>query len=204
MYSNNTSKEPAGQAGYVPYFYHAGLFARYLVPAVGSSRPSGNPTESWYDFLPEAPAARDFDRIQTIEQVIASGYFAVPQVDPVTAIISDKVHTARIGLDDVIGQIRHRYEIYQGNMYELNQAVCEVHNALFRQLAEHGLLVANERQQYSATKQVQKLYEFQWGERVNLWRDVSRLRLVLPENAEKYLAAYRKVSILKDDGGDAP
>ena len=48
------------------------------------------------------------------------------------------------------------------------------------------------------------LYMEQRAERVSLWRDVSRLRLELPENAQQYLSAYRKVSILEDDKGDAP
>ncbi len=41
-----------------------------------------------------------------------------------------------------------------------------------------------------------ELYMEQRAERVNLWRYVSRLRLQLPETAQQYLSAYRKVSIL--------
>ena len=89
------------------------------------------------------------------------------------------------------------------NMEELSESVCEVHNGMFRQLADHGTLVANQRQQYAVTKAVQKVYEMQREERVNLWRDVSRLKLGLPETAQEYLAAYRKVALLKETEGDA-
>jgi hypothetical protein len=137
-----------------------------------------------------------------VEQVISRGYLAVPEADPITALITDKQHVAHLGLDDMISQIRNRYQIYHRNMYELNESVCEVHNGLFRQLADHGTLVANQRQQYSVTKQVQKIYDMQREERINLWRDVSRLRLGLPEIAQAYLSAHRKVAAL--ESGDAP
>jgi hypothetical protein len=203
MYQDQQLNVPSEQAGYQPYFYHAGLFARYLVPAVNARPQRHERTESTYDFSSDYPAGPRFDRFQTVEQVIAHGYFSVPYANPITAIISDKMHVSRLGLDDVIRQVRSRYEIYQNNIYELNQAVCEVNNGLFRQLADHGTLVANQRQMYSVTKQVQKLYEQQREERINLWRDVSRLKLGLPETAQEYLAAYRKVALLKENEGDA-
>lgn len=203
MYPDQQLNVPAEQVGYQPYFYHAGLFARYLVPAVNARPRQQERTEPTYDFSSDYPAGLRFGHFQTVEEVVARGYFAVPSGNPITALISDKMHVSKFGLDDVIHQIRSRYEIYQNNIYELNQAVCEVHNGLFRQLADHGTLVANQRQQYSITKQVQKLYEEQRAERVNLWRDVSRLKLELPETAQQYLAAYRKVALLQEHEGDA-
>ena len=118
-----------------------------------------------------------------------------------TAIISDKKHTARFGLDDVINQIRHRYELYQQNMQELDESICEANNGLFRQVAAQGT-PADNRQQYSANKAIQGVYEQKRMERQNLWRDVSRLRLALPESAQQYLTAYRKVSALESYRGD--
>ena len=50
----------------------------------------------------------------------------------------------------------------------------------------------------------QELYEQMRLERVTLWKDISRLKQSLPEVAQNYLAAYRKVAILEDDGGDMP
>ena len=55
---------------------------------------------------------------------------------------------------------------------------------------------------YSANKAIQGVYEQKRMERQNLWRDVSRLRLALPESAQQYLTAYRKVSALESYRGD--
>jgi hypothetical protein len=206
--TRNPNEQPM-DAGYMPYAYHAGIFQTY--------GQFDRPSESHPVY--RSPAAADFsgpltwrqgDHPQTVEQIIASGYFAVPRSEPETAIISDKQHVARTGLDDLIGQIRGRLTLYQQNMYELAYSVCEASNSVHRQVADQGR-PADNRQQYSAQKQVQKLYEQQRLERVNLWRDVSRLRLVLPENLQSYLGAYRKLAVLADvpgndiwGGGDFP
>ena len=204
MYSTNPLNVFAGQAGYTPYFYQAGLYLRYDLGAGSHRIRSQDHASSTYDFSSDVPLFAGIGPVQTVEQVIAQGYFAVPQANPISALISDKTHTARLGLDDVIHQIRARYELYQRNIEELHESVCEAHNSVFRQMADHGLTVANERQQYSVTKQIQKLYEQQREERVNLWRDLSRLRLTLPETAQQYLAAYRKMSLLGMYRGDEP
>ena len=60
------------------------------------------------------------------------------------------------------------------------------------------------REAYSLNKSLRELYEQQRDERVRLWQDISRLKQSLPEQAQQYLAAYRKVSILEDDRGDSP
>ena len=202
MYSTNPLNVFAGQAGYTPYFYQAGLYLRYDLGAGSHRIRSQDHASSTYDFSSDVPLFAGIGPVQTVEQVIAQGYFAVPQANPISALISDKTHTARLGLDDVIHQIRARYELHQRNIEELHESVCEAHNSVFRQMADHGLTVANQRQQYSVSKQVQKIYELQREERVNLWRDVSRLKLGLPESAQQYLTAYRKMRLLTE--GDAP
>ena len=52
---------------------------------------------------------------------------------------------------------------------------------------------------YSLTKSLRELYEQQRDERVALWQDVSKLKQAVPEQAQQYLTAYRKVSILEDE-----
>jgi len=203
MYPNQTLNVPAGQAGYVPYFYESGRFLAYPLPSQNVPRQVGYQAASSYDFSSDILGGRPFDRIQTVEQVITQGYFSVPGGDPVTAIISDKKHTSRLGLDDIISQVRHRQDLYDQNMQEIDESMCEANNALFRQVAAQGQ-PADNRQQYAASKAVQGLYEQKRMERQNLWRDVSRLRLVLPENAQQYLTAYRKVSALESFLGDEP
>jgi len=85
-------------------------------------------------------------------------------------------------------------------MYELELAKCSAMNTVYTHEAWHG--PTNSRVEYSLGKRLDKLYKDQRDERTNLWRDISRLRLLLPENAQKYLTAYRKLSILEDSKGD--
>ena len=188
------------QDSYVPYFYQSGRFLSYGHPSGRALARPGSASYARYEFSSDQPL---WQHPQTVEQIIARGYLAVPEGEPETAIISDKRQTAWLGLDDLISQVRHRYQLYQQNIYEMHQAVCEANNAVHRQVADQGA-PANERQRYSANKMIQGLYEQQRSERVHLWRDVSRLRLGLPESMQQYLAAWRKLSILEDFEGDGP
>jgi len=138
-----------------------------------------------------------FSQAPTVEQIIARGYFRIPKGESATAIISDKKETSWLGLDDIIGQIRHRQEIYLGNMYDLELAKCAAINSLHQHEAHHG--PADARVEYALNKRLDQLYSDQRDERVRLWQDISRLRQTLPETAQQYLTAYRKVSILEDD-----
>ena len=201
MYTTIRPNSPAPSGGYVPYFYEAGLFLSYNEPPGRVRQQPLSQSYAGYDFSSDrswAPSRQP----QTVEQIVSSGYFAVPAGDAETAIISDKKQTFWLGLEDTIRQVRNRYELYHRNMYELHEGVCEADNAIFRQVAAQGA-PADNRQQYSASKLTQELYEQMRGERVQLWKDVSRLKQTLPENAQNYLAAYRKVAILEDDKGDA-
>lgn len=183
----------SSNAAYQPYSYATGIFQTYAQHA----RPHAS-----IDRSPAAPNSahhptdgRYGDPSFSIESLLASGYLAMPDRDPITAPIHDKQQVSRLGLDDVIDQIRQRIALYQQNSHEIESAVCEAGNSVHRQVAQQGR-PADNRQQYSAHKQVQKLYEQKRLERVNLWRDVSRLRLALPENVQSYLAATRKLSVL--------
>jgi hypothetical protein len=136
-----------------------------------------------------------------VEEIVATGYFAVPRSDPVTAVLSDKHHTSRLGLDDVVHQIRNRYEIFETNLDEIEQAKCAAVNHLLTREAEQGC-PADGKQLYAVQKQMQKLYEQTRFERISLWQDVSKLRLAIPELAGSYLSAYRKVKLMDDEEGD--
>ena len=200
MQHDTIQNGPVFDGNYVPYFYQSGLFLSYNKPPGRVRQQPLSHSYAGYDFSSEhawAPSRGP----QTVEQIVSSGYFAVPGGEAETAIISDKKQTSWLGLEDTIRQVRNRYELYHRNMYELHQGVCEADNAIFRQVAAQGA-PADNRQQYSATKLTQELYEQMRLERVRLWQDVSRLKQTLPETAQNYLAAYRKVAILEDDGGD--
>ena len=203
MQPNDITYTLATGGDYVPYFYQSGLHALY--PSLArQSGPRDRPLTPTFGLSPaEAAVWQGLREPQTVEQIIARGYFAVPYADPTTALIGDRKHTSWLGLDDMIRQIHGRLEIYRQNMDELDQSVCEADNAVFRQEADQGC-PADARQRYSANKLIQTIYEQKRAERVNLWRDVSRVRTELPEAAQQYLSSYRKLSILSDIQGESP
>ena len=204
MFRNNRSEwsPHSPHYDYVVYFYQSGRFESYLqhqksLAAVLNYGPIG-----LYDFTSDLTSRTRFPRYPTVEQIVANGYFEAAKNDPIEAIISDRRQTAWLGLDDIIGQIRHRYEVYENNIHELEISKCSAINSFYAHEAYHG--PPDSRIDYSVSKRLDKLYEGQRDERINLWRDVSRLRLSMAEKAQEYLTAYRKVSILEDPNGDAP
>ena len=200
MNTNNPIKWRNGDTDYIAYFYEPGFAQRYRgnkssVPGDANSRPAAT-----YDFSSDLTGKTGFYHGPTVEQIIVSGYLAIPRGDPVKAIISDKKHTSWLGLDDVISQVRKRHELYQANMYGIELGKCAAMNSVHDHEAHHG--PADSRIEYSLNKRLDKLYKDQRDERVSLWQDISKLRLLLPENAQQYLSAYRKLSILEDYKGD--
>ena len=159
-------------------------------------------TPNGYDFTSDLTGKKTYFKHKTVEDVIRNGYLSIPRAEPETAIISDKKHTSWLGLDDIIGQVRNRFEVYERNFYELEISKCAAVNCLHDHRAHHGFPPS--KVEYSVQKRLDGLYSEQREERVNLWRDISRLKLLLPENAQNYLSAYRKVAILEDDEGDGP
>ena len=130
--------------------------------------------------------------------------YIAPAGKPESAMISDKAHTSWQGLDDIIGQVRQRHDIYQTNLYEIELAKCYAITHLLTMESQRGGVPADSRETYSLTKRIHELYQDQRDERVRFWQDVSRLKQSLPELARYYLGAYRKLSILEDTAGDSP
>jgi hypothetical protein len=83
-------------------------------------------------------------------------------------------------------------------------AECSAVNSLLGIIADRGSAPAMPREVYAVQKQLQRIYQEEREERVNLWRDVSRLRVTIAEVAQQYLSAYRKVYFLEASKGDAP
>ena len=189
------------EAEYVPYFYESGLFQRYDKP-LKTNPFQGQFISSGYNFSSETPSRFDPDQPQTVEQIIYQGYLAIPTGDPVTAMITDKKHTAWLGLDDAIHQIRHRYELYEQNIEMIEQNKCNSMNVFFAHYDKVKPMTVDDRIYYSLNKNIQRLYAQQMDERVNLWRDVSRIRQSLPESAQLYLSAVRKTSVMNENTGD--
>lgn len=204
MYPTNPFNSPAARGSYIPYFYEAGLYLQtaQIVPSAGKRLEDR--TYPVYDFTSDLLRPRRPYHLQTVDQVIARGYLAAPRGDPATAIISDRKHTSWLGLDDLITQIRGRYELYDRNIYEMRLAECAVVNSLLSVIADRGAKPADSRELYGVQKQLQKIYQEQREERGDLWRDVSKLRLSIAELAQQYLSAYRKAYLLSSAKGDEP
>jgi len=203
MNPQHTPNSPALSRGYVPYFYQAGLYHLYPIPSSQASISAPSRTYARYDFSSDPDPMKPFRGPQTVEQIIQRGYFAVPVADPETALISDKRDTSRLGLEDTIRQIRDRYQIYEHNAYDIELGKCAAITSLFALEAERGGVPADSKELYGLSKVLQRFYQEQRDERVKLWQDVARIRERLPETAQQYLAAYRKMAILEGDDGDA-
>ncbi len=204
MNPNPVRNCPVFEGPYVPYFYQSGL---YRVQPVASGGRTQNPAGSGYavyDFASEATPWMPTREPQTVEQIIAHGYFATPRSEPELALISDRRHTSWLGLEDAIHLIRQRYEVYERNIYGIEASKCSAVNSLLHVMAERGERPADSKEAYSLNKALQKLYQEAREERVSLWQDVARVRQTLPEVAQQYLSAYRKMEILNVKDGDVP
>ena len=167
------------------------------------------PSQDEHADVPSSPVVHDpiheFERPLTVEQIVANGYFAAPASKPEHAVIGDKRHTAWLGLDDLITQIRSRHQLYEQAVYEIELSKCDAMTAMFAFEAYRGATPANDREASEMNRTLQGLYKEQREERLNLWQDVSKLKQSLPEWAKEYLSAYRKLSILSDIiGGGQP
>lgn len=192
------AKGPVFDGIYRPYFYQSGKFLSYDIPHRDSESAYFS-VSTGYDFTSDIVPKKAWPRQPTVEDIISKGYFAIPKSEPETAIISDKKQTSSLGLNDIIGQIRKRYMIYERNNYQIELGKCYALTSMFYLEAMRGGVRLDGRETYSLTKSLREFYEQQRDERVRLWQDVSRLKQSLPEQAQQYLSAYRKVSILEDE-----
>lgn len=193
MYPNPTPNVPARPGSYVP-------FSNQFVPYAPSGAP---PLDNRY--VPAGAKGRaryDFSSEQTVDDLIVRGYLAIPTGGPVTVMLADRRHTAWLGLDDAIRQIRSRYEIYERNMHGILYGTTAATNALHTWKAERGWY--SEKQIENLGKALQRLYSEERQERVGLWQDLARIRATVPEAVQTYLSAWRKLALLDDPAGDPP
>jgi hypothetical protein len=124
MNPNPIRNGPVFEGPYVPYFYQAGLYrVQPIAPGGRAQSPAGR-SYAVYDFASEANPWTPSREPQTVEQIIERGYFAAPRSEPELALISDRQHTSRLGLEDTIQLIRQRYEVYQKNVYDIEVSKC--------------------------------------------------------------------------------
>ena len=182
---------------YVPYFYSSGKFLLYNTPYKAAKSQEFSPAGS-YNITSDIVPKTDWPRQTTVEDIIQNGYFAIPKAEFETAIISDKNHTAKLGLGDIIEQIRGRYIIYEKNMYQIEMSKCYTISSQMAVESARGGVGINSKEAYGLTKTIGELYLQQCQERRGLWADISRLKQTLPEQAQSYLSSYRKLSILEE------
>ena len=190
-------KGPVFDGTYRPYFYQSGKFLSYDIPHSGSESAYFSRT-SGYDFTSDIVPKSTWPRSQTVEDIVRNGYFSIPKSEPETAIISDKKQTSALGLGDIINQVRQRYQVYEKNIYEIEIGKCYAISSALIIESERGGVALNSKEMYGLNKNIQEFYQQQRNERTKLWQDISRLKQSLPEQAQQYLSAYRKVSILED------
>ncbi len=200
MYPSKQPNRPSADTGYVPYFYESGLHQLHGLPGHNEPQQSEDTSPTRYDFSSDLVASRHPNHPWTVEQIIQHGYLAIPKGDPVTAIISDKTHTSWLGLDDVISQVRERHEIYERNLCQIELSKCAAANAIYQHEAYVG--PPDSKQMEKKHKAIQGLYEQQQNERTSLWKDISRLKNMIPESAQSYLTAHRRQAILRQELGD--
>ena len=183
----------------MPYFYQAGLYLWSPLP--GNNSPAAPPyvASGVYDFTSDLIRKPSHSHTQTVEQIIQKGYLAIPPSDPELAIITDKQHTSWQGLDEVIQQVQDRRQLSQHIITDLDQAKCAAVSNLYEQVA-YQAQPPSSKQIYSLNKRLDDLYSQQREEHLNLWRDVSKIRQLIPEQAQSYLSSYRKVALLNEPG----
>lgn len=196
------SQGPNFDAGYMPYFYSSGKFLLYNTPYI-TAKPRRFSITGGYSLTSNIVPKDTWPKPATVEDIVQKGYFAIPNSIPETAIISDKNHTARLGLGDIIAQIRDRYEIYEKNMYQIEMSKCYAVSSQMAVESARGGVRTSSREAYGLTKNIGELYLQQCQERRGLWADISKLKQTLPEQAQSYLSSYRKLSILEDVAGEA-
>ena len=203
MYNADLAKGPVFDGTYVPYFYQSGKFLSYDIPH-RKPKSAYFGTSTGYDFTSDIVPNTSRPRGPTVEDIINNGFFPIPKSEPETAIISDKKQTSALGLGGIIGQVRQRYDIYERNIYQIELGKCYTISSQLAVESSRGGVCMSSKEAYALNKNLQDLYEQQRTERTKLWQDISKLKQTLPEQAQQYLSAYRKVSILEDNEGDGP
>jgi len=199
MVPENPQSMPSSTGAYMPYFYEAGLYLWHPLPGIQAPTAAQYGSSGGYDFTSDLTQKTFLPQSQTVEQIIQKGYLAIPQSDPETAIITDKQHTSWQGLEEVIRQVQDRQQLSQHIIYDLEQAKCAAVSNLYEQVAYQAQPLSS-KQIYALNKRLDDLYSEQRKERLDLWRDVSKVRQIIPEHTESYLSSYRKVALLNEPG----
>jgi hypothetical protein len=197
-FDNSDQPYPA-QLGHVAYHYSYGRRQQYPSSSQRQPYPRQDQSDAKRLYFSSPPVPGIDDGPQTVEQILHHGFMDLPASEIETAIIRDKQHTSWLGLDDILGQIHKREEIYKKNMLEIEWGKCYA----FNEVARQGWPASTQQWEIYQIR-IQDLHAEQRAERVATWRDIAKLREMLPESIQQYLSASRKSQILGDLDGDLP
>lgn len=113
-------------------------------------------------------------------------------------LFADRRKTSYLALDNIVTQIRRRYEIYDSNIRVLEYSKIKLTEHFYQWPQQFGFWPPGQREMLS--EQMNQLYQKQLDEKVSLWKDVSKLKLMLPQSLNDYLAIKRKSDIY--NGGE--
>ncbi|AQT68732.1 hypothetical protein STSP2_01904 [Anaerohalosphaera lusitana] len=108
-------------------------------------------------------------------------------------IFADKQKTSYLALENIVAQIRKRYEIYDSNIRVLEYSKIKLKEHFYQWPQQLGLWPPGHKEMLS--EQMNQLYQKQLDEKVSLWKDVSKLKLMLPQSLNDYLSIKRKSDI---------
>ena len=171
-----------------PGFYELPLAPPYLVDARDNA-----PSIPARNTSPGTPHGKP----QSINEIIKDGELALQQTEPTLALLSDRQHTTWLGLDDLIDQLRSRFTLHRQTIAGIEYAKVAATNEFYALGLQNG--PPNVPQVFALHDRLQSFYQEGREEKVRFWRDVSRLRQVMPEAVQLYLSAYRKAAILRGD-----
>jgi len=183
-----TPTQARNDSDHRPGFYELPLVPPYIVDAQDIA--PAIPT-------PNTPAGTPNGKRQSINEIIKDGELALQKTEPTLALLTDRQHTTWLGLDDLIDQLRSRFTLHRQTLAGIEYAKVAATNEFYALGLQNG--PPDVPQVFALHDRLQSFYQEGREEKVRFWRDVSRLRQVMPEAVQLYLSAYRKAAILRGD-----
>ena len=130
----------------------------------------------------------------SVDELLSESPAPASQLDPVAGFLSERKLITHLGLTDTLSQIHERVGLYLLHKNEIEQDELATLNDIHSFPAINGYIHPETYQEIQ--KRVQRLGEQKRRERLDFWRDLSRLRQSVPEVLDSYLDSCRKMRIL--------
>jgi len=133
-----------------------------------------------------------------LSDLIKADHLPVPNADPATAFIFDRLSVESFAVGDLVDRIRERVLLYRQHMDELQQSglnAVAVRRDWRNPLDNHPYLGDPD-----LLQEIQRIDSEKRSERLTLWRDMNELRTKLPEQWLSYLTGYRRYALFSGSG----